>query len=174
MIYTPNKTQNTFLELAHTNNIPLLSHDDATPEHVKEALAHGVVITEFPTTLSAAQAANKAGIKVLMGGPNLVLGSSHTGNISALELARNNYLDIISSDYVPHSLLHAAFLLPNIVENFNLSNAIRTITKTPAHCTGLDDRGVIDIGKRADIIRVCSKGPIPIVRAVWKMGERML
>ncbi len=35
----------------------LASHDDATPEHVKEALALGIHFSEFPTTVEAARAA---------------------------------------------------------------------------------------------------------------------
>ncbi len=87
------------------------SHDDTTPEHVEEARGSGVTISEFPTTIEAAEAAHAAGMGIVMGAPNLVLGGSHSGNVSAGDLAARGLLDVFSSDYVPASLLQAVFLL---------------------------------------------------------------
>ena len=70
------------------------------------------------------------------------------------ELARAGVLDILSSDYVPSSLLIAALRLPDNADNVNLPTAIRTVSKTPAEAVGLTDRGEIAVGKRADFIRV--------------------
>ena len=69
------------------HNTPLASHDDTTPEHVAEAIRDGVSIAEFPTTVEAAQALHAAGVRVLMGAPNLVRGGSHAGNVATAELA---------------------------------------------------------------------------------------
>ena len=88
---------------ATSAGIALASHDDATDAHVEEARRDGVRIAEFPTTVEAAQAARDAGLFILMGAPNLVRGRSHSGNISAAELAHDGLLDILSSDYVPFS-----------------------------------------------------------------------
>ena len=41
----------------------------------------------------------------------MVTGGSHSGNISARDVAAKRLLDIVSSDYVPISLLHSAFLM---------------------------------------------------------------
>ena len=87
----------------------MASHDDATPEHVEESLGDGAAIAEFPTTAEAAAASHRAGIAVLMGAPNVVRGGSHSGNVAAETLAREGVLDILSSDYVPASLLMGAF-----------------------------------------------------------------
>ena len=97
--------------LAHERQIPIASHDDATLEHVEEAIADAVSVAEFPTTLEAARASHRAGMAVLMGGPNIVRGKSHSGNISALELAFHGVLDIVSSDYVPCAMLWGALKL---------------------------------------------------------------
>src|SRR4051794_25169804 len=86
------------------------SHDDTTPGHVAEGQAMGVTISEFPTTLEAAEAARASGMGIVAGGPNLVIGGSHSGNVAAAELARRGLRDAFS-DYVPPSLLQAAFLL---------------------------------------------------------------
>jgi alpha-D-ribose 1-methylphosphonate 5-triphosphate diphosphatase len=160
--------------LARRLALRLASHDDATPEHVDEAIAEGVTIAEFPTTADAAAAAHEAGLKVLMGAPNLVRGGSHSGNISTLEVAANGHLDLMSSDYVPASLLAAAFALPKAVPGIALPAAIATVTRNPAVAVGLDDRGEIALGKRADLIQVNVDHGFPLVRRVWREGRRVL
>ncbi|MFW8696218.1 alpha-D-ribose 1-methylphosphonate 5-triphosphate diphosphatase, partial [Mesorhizobium japonicum] len=77
----------------------------------EEAVRDGVSLSEFPTTLAAARAAREKSIAVIMGAPNIVRGGSHSGNVAAADLAREDALDILSSDYVPSSLLQAAFQL---------------------------------------------------------------
>jgi len=158
---------------ARENGISLASHDDATLAHVDEAIADGMSIAEFPTTVEAAQASRQQGMNVMMGGPNVVRGGSHSGNVSAMDLARLDVLDIISSDYVPSRLLHAAFLLSDRLDHISLPQAVAMVSKTPAESVGLDDRGEIAIGKRADIVRVHPSPHHPIVRAVWREGTRI-
>lgn len=153
--------------------LPLASHDDTTLLHVEEGVADGVAISEFPTTLEAASAAHDAGLAILMGAPNVVRGRSHSGNISATDLVRAGLLDILSSDYVPFALLQAAFLLPQRVDGLALPEALATVTRNPARAAGLDDRGEIAIGKRADLVRVRVVGDRPIVRSVWREGIRV-
>jgi alpha-D-ribose 1-methylphosphonate 5-triphosphate diphosphatase len=160
--------------LARHLGLTLASHDDATLAHVEEACAEGVTIAEFPTTAEAAAAAHRAGLKVLMGAPNLIRGGSHSGNISTAEVAANGHLDALSSDYVPGSLLAAAFALPDAVESIDLPAAIATVTVTPAAVIGLDDRGEIAIGKRADLVQVNADYALPVVRRVWREGHRVL
>ena len=159
--------------LAHQHSIPLASHDDTTEENVTDAVRDRVSVAEFPTTLEAAQGLHKAGISILMGAPNVVRGGSHSGNIAAVDLAREGLLDILSSDYVPSSLLMAALQLPQQVPTIDLATAIRTVTKTPAEAVGLADRGEIAIGKRADLIRVHVAHSVPVVRSVWREGRRV-
>jgi alpha-D-ribose 1-methylphosphonate 5-triphosphate diphosphatase len=154
-------------------NLPLASHDDATIAHIEEAERDGVAIAEFPTTLEAAAAAHDAGLAILMGAPNVVRGKSHSGNISATDLVRAGLLDILSSDYVPFALLQAAFVLPQRVEGMGLPMALATVTRNPARAAGLEDRGEIAIGKRADLVRVKLVGDLPVVRGVWRQGIRV-
>ncbi|WIY53056.1 alpha-D-ribose 1-methylphosphonate 5-triphosphate diphosphatase [Devosia sp. YIM 151766] len=158
---------------AHELGLALASHDDATLAHIEEAEADGIAIAEFPTTLEAAAAAHDAGLAILMGAPNVVRGKSHSGNISATDLVAAGLLDILSSDYVPFALLQAAFLLPQRVEGLDLCQALATVTLNPARAAGLDDRGEIAPGKRADLVRVAAEAPLPAVRAVWRAGQRV-
>lgn len=152
--------------------IALASHDDTTVEHVEQSHAEGLSISEFPTTKAAAQAARAKGMRVVAGSPNLVLGRSHSGNVSVEELARSGLLDVLASDYVPSSLLHGAFLL---VEKTGtpLPEAIRMVTLSPARLIGLHDRGSVETGKRADLVRVRKVQGLPLPLMVWRAGERI-
>lgn len=161
------------LALASAHGTPLASHDDTTAEHVRQAIHDRVSIAEFPTTMEAATALHEAGIKILMGAPNLIRGGSHSGNVATADLAGAGALDILSSDYVPSSLLIAALRLPDTVDNFDLPAAIRTVSKTPAEVVGLIDRGEIAVGKRADLIRVHEMSEAVAVRGVWTGGNRV-
>jgi alpha-D-ribose 1-methylphosphonate 5-triphosphate diphosphatase len=156
---------------SHARELPLASHDDTLVEHIEEASAEGIAISEFPTTVAAAQAARAAGMSIVMGGPNLVQGGSHSGNVSASELASLDLLDIFSSDYVPASLLQSAFMLRNQA-GWSLPKAINTVSRNPAHAIGMHDRGEIAIGLRADFLRVRLSGDMAIVRGAWSRGER--
>jgi alpha-D-ribose 1-methylphosphonate 5-triphosphate diphosphatase len=59
------------------------------------------------------------------------------------------------------------------VPAIDLASAIRTVTKAPAEAVGLNDRGEIATGKRADVIRVHVAGDVPVVRAAWREGQRV-
>lgn len=156
----------------HARGLPLVSHDDATVAHVEEAAKIGTTIAEFPTTLGAARAARAYGLAILAGAPNVICGGSHSGNVAAAELAHEGLLDILSSDYVPASLLHAAALLHTELA-WSLPAAIATVTATPAERAGLDDRGELAPGHRADLVRVRLVDGLPVVRAVWRLGQRV-
>jgi len=157
--------------LCRKHGLPVASHDDATVAHVDEAMQAGAAIAEFPTTLEAAQAAHEYGLAVLAGAPNLVRGQSHSGNVPAAELAARGWLDVLSSDYVPASVLHGAFLL-HLRHGMSLPRAVATVSATPARRVGLDDRGAVVAGKRADLVRVRVAGDVVVVRGVWCGGER--
>lgn len=162
------------VDLCRAKGLPLASHDDATAEHVAEAAADGMVVAEFPTTHEAAELSRRHGMKVMMGGPNVVRGGSHSGNISAKSLAEKGQLDIISSDYVPSSMLQSAFLLPEQVPGISLPQAVAMVSANPAEAVGLTDRGVLEPGRRADMIRVSLIDNTPVVRSVWRAGQRVM
>ncbi|MBV8924967.1 MAG: alpha-D-ribose 1-methylphosphonate 5-triphosphate diphosphatase, partial [Bradyrhizobium sp.] len=123
------KNMRAIVALAHQHGVPLASHDDTTDENVSEAIRDKVAVAEFPTTLEAARGLHEAGIDILMGAPNVVRGGSHSGNIAAVDLAREGLLDILSSDYIPSSLLMGALQLPEHAPSISLPAAVRTVTK---------------------------------------------
>jgi alpha-D-ribose 1-methylphosphonate 5-triphosphate diphosphatase len=167
------KNRAAILKRGHEVGLAFASHDDSTTEQVAESLADGVDIAEFPTTLEAAEASHKAGLAVLMGAPNVVRGGSHSGNVAAADLARRGHLDVLSSDYVPGALLLAAFSLPSLAENVTLPDAIRMVSSRPAKAAHLHDRGEIVAGKRADLVRVRLHGDMPVIKGVWRQGQRV-
>lgn len=149
----------------------LASHDDTDATHVGRSADHGAHFAEFPTTVEAAQACNDHGIKVMMGAPNLIRGGSHSGNVAARDLAEADLLDIVSSDYVPSSLLSAALMLGELWGN--VPRGIASVTSAPAKAVGLLERGEIRIEARADLVRVSRIGGAGAVRSVWVQGGRV-
>ena len=161
------------LDRVRGTSIALASHDDRTEEEVAENAADGILISEFPVTMEAALAAKRAGIKVIAGAPNIVRGGSHSGNVSAMDLVRAGAVDAFASDYVPPSLIEAAFQCAR-EEQISLPAAVAMISDHPARMSGLPDRGRLDPGLRADVVRVRLHGTLPIVRQVWRSGERVI
>ncbi|MCD4511342.1 alpha-D-ribose 1-methylphosphonate 5-triphosphate diphosphatase [Brucella pseudogrignonensis] len=154
--------------------IVLASHDDATVDHVAEATEQGIRVAEFPTTHLAAKASKESGMSVLMGAPNVVRGGSHSGNVSARELAEAGHLDIISSDYIPASMMQSAFFMADVMDAITLPQAIKFVSSNPAKAVGLQDRGEIAVGKRGDLVRVQIAEHVPIIRTVWREGRRVI
>jgi alpha-D-ribose 1-methylphosphonate 5-triphosphate diphosphatase len=160
-------------KVCNERGITIASHDDATMQHVDEAIENGVRLAEFPTSFDAAKASHEHGMSVLMGAPNIVRGKSHSGNIAARDLAERGVLDVLSSDYVPLSMLYAPFIIADEVESISLPKAIAMVTSTPARTVSLDDRGRIATGLRADLVRVFRDEGVPVTRSVWREGRRV-
>jgi alpha-D-ribose 1-methylphosphonate 5-triphosphate diphosphatase len=167
-----------FVDYCRQHGIALASHDDTTVAHVQQAHSEGASMSEFPTSVAAAREARALGLRTVMGGPNVVRGGSHSGNVAAAELARLGLLDILSSDYVPGSMLSGAMRL---VQDgiMTMPQAVATVSRTPALATGLHDRGSLQTGLRADLIQVRMAGLSDgtrhaVVRAVWRGGCRVL
>lgn len=160
--------------LARARAMPLMSHDDTDIEHIEDGLAEGVTISEFPCSLEAAVAARKAGMRIVAGAPNLVRGGSQSGNIAVRDLLAEKLIDILASDYVPRSMLDAAFMIsadPGL--DYDLPSAVAMVTRSPALAGGLTDRGAIETGLKADLIRVNLYDGHPFAKSVWRSGHRV-
>jgi alpha-D-ribose 1-methylphosphonate 5-triphosphate diphosphatase len=160
------------LEMFAGRDIALASHDDWNDEEIAENAADGVLISEFPVSLEAAASARRHGMEIIVGAPNLVRGGSHSGNVAVAELLEAGLVDVIASDYVPPAMIEAAWRAASS-GTVTLPQAIATITATPAHMLRLKDRGRIEAGLRADVVRVRPLGDMPVVRNVWRTGERV-
>lgn len=160
------------VEIMHGRGILLASHDDTTEAHVEAAAAAGCTISEFPTTLEAARVARAKGMRIVAGAPNVVRGGSHTGGVAARDLAAEGLLDTLSSDYVPASLLQSVRLLTDD-PGWDLADAIGLVTWRAADMLGLADRGRLATGLKADLVRFRFVGDTPVVRSLFRDGERV-
>ena len=161
------------VDMFRARGVPLATHDDTTVEHVEAGLASGAVISEFPTTIEAATAAKARGLATVAGAPNVVRGGSHSGGVSVTALAERGVLDGLSSDYVPSSLLQAVQKL-NADSGIALPDAMGMVTWKIADMLDLDDRGRLQPGLRADVLRFRFAGATPVVRGLWSDGQRVL
>jgi len=155
--------------LAAAGGLKLASHDDDSPGRVAAMAALGVTISEFPVNVAAARAARAAGLATVFGAPNVLRGSSQSGNMRALEAVQHGLADCLCADYVPAAMMAAAFRLPG-VSSLSLHQAVRMVTRAPALAAGLEDRGEIAPGLRADLIAVREVHGMPQVTHVWRAG----
>jgi alpha-D-ribose 1-methylphosphonate 5-triphosphate diphosphatase len=160
------------LELARRRGLPLASHDDRLAEEVLRNHADGIAISEFPVSMEAARTAFAHGIIAIAGAPNIVRGGSHSGNVAALDLVREKLVCALASDYVPSSMIEAAFICAG-QGGLSLPAAVALVTAGPADLVGLHDRGRIAPGLRADLVQVRLYQGLPVVRAVWRAGRRI-
>jgi alpha-D-ribose 1-methylphosphonate 5-triphosphate diphosphatase len=150
--------------------LPVASHDDDTPAKVAQLVEHGVRIAEFPTTMSAAQAARAAGLSVGMGAPNVLRGASSGGNLSAMAAIEAGVVDWLCADYYPASLLPVIFRLADR-GTLSLPAAVAFVSHHPARAVGLDHQiGSIQPGHVADLI-VVQRMPDPVVQQVFVGGR---
>ena len=159
------------IRFANAAGAVLASHDDTTVQDVAESKQANCALAEFPTTMEAAAECEKADIAVMMGAPNLMRGGSHSGNVSAADLVEPGYLKILSSDYVPSTLLRAAVKLGSDLND--MAAGMATVTARPARSVNLDDRGRLAVGLRADLLRFGVEGTHPVIRGVWSGGRQV-
>jgi alpha-D-ribose 1-methylphosphonate 5-triphosphate diphosphatase len=155
-------------------SVTIMSHDDRTEAHVDQAVAEGIHVSEFPCTLAAARRARARGMAIVAGAPNYLRGGSQSGNVAVRDLLAEGLVDMFASDYVPRSLLDAAFrLAADPALPHDLPAAIRLVSDAPARAAGLADRGRIAEGLRADLVAVRMAGDQPVVQGVWREGRQV-
>jgi alpha-D-ribose 1-methylphosphonate 5-triphosphate diphosphatase len=157
-------------QTAVANGVPLLSHDDASPDQRRWFRALGCRLAEFPTTVETAQEAASHGDDIVLGAPNVVRGGSHIGWIDAKDMVGRGLCSVLASDYYYPAQLLAAFRLT--AENvLPLHAAWALVSATPAAAARLPDRGIIATGRRADLILVDTQVERPRVVATIVAGR---
>jgi alpha-D-ribose 1-methylphosphonate 5-triphosphate diphosphatase len=157
-------------QAARAHGVPLLSHDDASPEQRRWFRALGCRLAEFPTTVETAQEAAAEGDDIVLGAPNVVRGGSHIGWIDAKDMVGRGLCSVLASDYYyPAQLLAAFRLAGENVLPFHAAWAL--VSRTAAAAAGLPDRGTIAAGQRADLILVDAQGERPRVVATIVAGR---
>lgn len=160
-------------DLAKERNIAIASHDDDSVEKIDFVKELGASISEFPITTDVARAAQKEGMLTIAGAPNVLLGKSHAGNLSAAEAIQEKCIDILCSDYYPAAMLHAIFKL-NENYGIDLCEAFKYVTINPAKAVKMENViGSIKEGKKADILIIEKLDEIPVITSVFVDGKLM-
>lgn len=169
-------TSETIEEIAHMakdRNISIASHDDDSFDKIDFIKGIGATISEFPITMDVAKYAREKGMLTIAGAPNVLLGKSHSGNLSASEAIKDNCIDILCSDYYPAALLHSVFIL-NEKYNMDLCEMFKLITINPAKAVKIDNiLGSIKEGKKADILIIEKLEELPVITSVFVDGKLM-
>jgi alpha-D-ribose 1-methylphosphonate 5-triphosphate diphosphatase len=159
-------------KLAKSKGVSIASHDDdsiAKVDFVKNIL--NASISEFPVEIGVARYANKAGMKTLGGAPNVLLGKSHSGNMSAIEGILDGSISMLCSDYYPSSMLEAVFKLHR-KSGIPLYDCVNLVTSEPAKAVGIwGTAGSIAEGKRADLLLVDALEEYPKITTVITNGD---
>ena len=169
-------TSETIEEIAHMakdRNISIASHDDDSFDKIDFIKGIGATISEFPITMDVAKYAREKGMFTIAGAPNVLLGKSHSGNLSASEAIKDNCIDILCSDYYPAAMLHSVFIL-NEKYNMDLCEMFKLITINPAKAVKIDNiLGSIKEGKKADILIIEKLEELPVITSVFVDGKLM-
>lgn len=150
---------------------PVLSHDDMTREDRRTGRARRITVSEFPMSEEAAREAREAGEHVILGGPNALRGESHNGALCATSAIRAGLCSALASDYYYPAPFHAVFRLHDAAV-LPLAQGWALVSANPAEAAGLEDRGSLDTGKRADILVVDRQ--TRTIRAVFVEGRKVL
>lgn len=161
----------TVAALGRAADAPMLSHDDSQIETRDFYRGHGARISEFPMNRRVAEAARAAGDFIVFGAPNATRGGSHLASIGAADMIREGLCDILASDYYyPAMLLGLARLLADGVAPLHALWPL--VSANPARASGLADRGVVEVGRRADLVLVeWPDGGVPSVRRTFVEGR---
>ena len=157
--------------VARERGVRMASHDEETPDIRAWYHDLGCSICEFPCNRETALAARDMGDHVVMGAPNALKGVSLYERLSARVGVRDRLCTILASDYYYPAQLHAAFLM-KALDFCSLADAWKLVSTNPAEALGLDDRGKISVGRRADLVLVDDSDPFkPRVAATMVAGR---
>ena len=140
--------------IARERGISIASHDDDSAEKLAFMDGLEASISEFPISLDVAREARARGLHTVAGAPNVMLGHSHSGNLSAREAVEAGAIDVLCSDYYPAALLVAVFTLRDEC-GLDIARAFALVSVNPAKAAGIaDEVGSLAVGKRADVLLV--------------------
>lgn len=159
-------------DLAQKQGVAIASHDDDSLAKLDLVRSFGATISEFPITLEVARKAKALRMHTMAGAPNVLLGGSHSGNLSAAEAIKQGCIDILCSDYYPAGMLHAVFDM-HTKHGMDLVDMFKLVTINPATAVKLDDElGSICEGKKADLLIIEQIGPdFPVLTGVFVDGK---
>lgn len=161
----------TVAEVGRAGGAPMLSHDDTRAETRSYFRGIGAASAEFPMVIEAAQAARDAGDTIVFGSPNAARGGSHIGSLGAGDMVEEGLCDVLASDYFYPAMLSAVAKL-DAEKRADRSTIWSLVSEGPAKAMNLNDRGRIEVGKRADLVLVdWPTGQAPAIQGTWVAGR---
>lgn len=118
----------------------------------------GPRVSEFPTTEATAKATRDAGEHTVLGAPNVVRGGIHNGAMDATRAVLDGLCSVLTSDYYYPATLMAPFCLATD-HGLSIAETWPLVSANPAEAAGLDDRDVLEPGRRADMLLVDASDP---------------
>ncbi|WP_299694985.1 alpha-D-ribose 1-methylphosphonate 5-triphosphate diphosphatase [uncultured Tateyamaria sp.] len=165
------QTMQTVAAKARAKGVPMLSHDDTQPATRRFYRALGADVAEFPMTMAPLRDARAGGDTIVFGAPNAVRGGSHIGSLAAGDMVEAELCDALASDYYYPAMLAAVDRLDRDRRADRLA-LWSLVSSGPARAMGLEDRGDIAVGKRADLVLVdWPTGQTPAIRGTWVAGR---
>ncbi|MEO0544208.1 MAG: alpha-D-ribose 1-methylphosphonate 5-triphosphate diphosphatase [Pseudomonadota bacterium] len=156
---------------AREKGVPMLSHDDTQIETRDFYRNLGATTAEFPMTMDPTRHAREKGDTIIFGSPNAVRGGSHIGSLGAGDMVEAGLCDVLASDYYYPAMLAAIERLDREQRADRLA-LWSLVSSGPAKAMELDDRGTIEVGKRADLVLVdWPDGHVPAIRGTWVAGR---
>jgi alpha-D-ribose 1-methylphosphonate 5-triphosphate diphosphatase len=154
----------------------MASHDDPSPDMRRWFHALGCTLSEFPTSRATARTARELGNHVILRAAGVIAeaGSADEENAdgaATIDLIEQDLCTVLASDCAAAAPLQAAWALAREgVLPFAASWGL--VSANPALAAGLDDRGALKVGARADVICVDDSDPgLPRVAAVFVAGR---
>lgn len=161
-------------EKVRAANAALFAHDEASPEARAAFRELGARVSEFPLTDATARMAREAGEHTILGAPNVLRGGSHNGAMDATRAVCDGLCSVLTSDYYYPATMLAPFKL-SVEHGVPLADAWRLVSANPAEAAGLDDRGVLEVGRRADVLLVDDSDPrMPKLVCCFVAGRKVL
>lgn len=155
---------------ARKAGVVMMSHDDISPAHRDSFHALGIHVSEFPETEETARRALEHNGAVVFGAPNVVRGRSHTTAPNATDMIAKGLCTVLASDYYYPALALAPFKLVERLGG-DIGRYWPLVSTQAARALGLNDRGTLTVGQRADITLIDAHGRVPRVIATLVAGK---
>ena len=150
--------------------VATFAHDERTPDERRRHRSLGIKVSEFPLTDATAQEAADFGEATVLGAPNVLRGGSHHGAVDAEPAIEDGRCGVLASDYFyPAQLQAVAKLCPDGGDD--MARAWDLISLNAARACGLDDRGRLAPGQRADVVALRRHAGGLSVEAVFAGGR---
>lgn len=144
------------------------AHDEETVAARRENRSMGITVSEFPLAEETARDAVNAGEHTILGAPNVMRGGSHVGAMDAGPAVKAGLCTVLASDYYFPAPLSAVLKLSEGVDD--LPRFWPVVAGNAAAACGLNDRGTISAGRRADLVAFRNTAAGPVVEAVFCGG----